>query len=205
MPGIAHEIPVELLRANPGVAAALLVSVGVPVPAGGAAAMAPADLGSALPAELRADAVMLLGEKGSRMAVVAEVQQSRRTDKRRVWPAYLALARAQHDCHAPIQDSWKAGPTRQSPPARSVMSSPTTSKSVAAVRYLYHLPYFRTLMNVDISHSSRAERTSFAAAPHTGMSARSAAVFGSCWTSPGWPIARRQHANSSRMPSGSWK
>jgi hypothetical protein len=32
------------------------------------------------------------------MAVVVEVQRSRHKDKRRVWPAYLALARAQHDC-----------------------------------------------------------------------------------------------------------
>jgi hypothetical protein len=98
MPGIAHEIPVELLRSNPRLAAALLVSMGLNVPAGGAAVMATADLGSALPPELRADAVVLLGGEGSRMAVVIEVQQSRRKDKRRVWPAYLALARAQHDC-----------------------------------------------------------------------------------------------------------
>ena len=40
---------------------------------------------------------------------------------------------------------------------------------------------------------------------HTRTPVRSAAVFGSCRTSPGWPMTRRQHANSSRMPSGSWK
>lgn len=58
MPGISHEGPVELLRRNPRLAAALLAETGVPVPAEGAAVMAAADLSSALPAELRADAVV---------------------------------------------------------------------------------------------------------------------------------------------------
>jgi hypothetical protein len=35
MPGIAHEAPVELLRHNPMLAAALLHGSGVAVPAGG--------------------------------------------------------------------------------------------------------------------------------------------------------------------------
>ncbi len=34
---------------------------------------------------------------------------------------------------------------------------------------------------------------------------RSAAVFGSCRTSPGCPSTRRQQANPSKIPSGSWK
>ena len=98
MPGIAHEGPVELLRHNPRLAAALLADTKVLVPAGGAAVMAAADLSSALPAELRADAVVLLTGRDAKLAVVVEVQLARRRDKHRVWPAYLALARAQHDC-----------------------------------------------------------------------------------------------------------
>ena len=110
MPGIAHEAPIELLRRNPVLAAALLHGSGVPVPAGGTAVMAAGDVSSALPAELRADAVILLGipdtvqdrpsERASRLAVVVESQTSPDANKRRVWPAYLALARAQHDCPA---------------------------------------------------------------------------------------------------------
>jgi hypothetical protein len=73
MPGIAHEAPVELLRHNPMLAAALLHGSGVPVPVGGSAVMAAGHLSSALPAELRADAVVVVGRK---LAVVVEVQRS---------------------------------------------------------------------------------------------------------------------------------
>jgi hypothetical protein len=117
MPGITHEAPIELLRRNPLLAAALVQGSGVPVPTGETALMAAGDLSSALPAELRADAVILLGnpdhgriggaarraqptKPGARLAVVVESQTSRDAGKRRVWPAYLALARAQHDCPA---------------------------------------------------------------------------------------------------------
>jgi hypothetical protein len=105
MPGIAHETPVELLRRSPMLAAALLEGTAVEVPPGVSAVMAAGDLSSALPAELRADAVIVLDGRGSglsrraeRLAVVVEVQMAPDEGKRRVWPAYLTLARAQHDC-----------------------------------------------------------------------------------------------------------
>jgi hypothetical protein len=107
MPGIAHEAPIELLRRNPMLAVALLHDTGVVVPASASAVMAAGDLSSALPSELRADAVIVLGGQGAapggrqgKLAVVVEVQISPDEGKRRVWPAYLALARAQHDCPA---------------------------------------------------------------------------------------------------------
>jgi hypothetical protein len=118
MPGIPHETPLELLRRNPLLAAALLHGTGVQVPASTSAVMAAGDLSSALPAELRADAVIVLGgqfpvrtrpggarggqepEPAGKLAVVVEVQISPDERKRRVWPAYLALARAQHGCPA---------------------------------------------------------------------------------------------------------
>ena len=107
MPGIAHEAPVELLRRNPLLAAALLDATGVDVPATVTAVMAAGDLSSALPAELRADAVILLNGQGfgpggrpGKLVVVVEVQTSPDEGKRRVWPAYLSLARAQHDSPA---------------------------------------------------------------------------------------------------------
>jgi hypothetical protein len=109
MPGIAHEAPVELLRRNPLLAAALLDGTGVEVPVGVRAMMTAGDLSSALPAELRADAVIVLDGRGrgpgrppTKLAVVVEVQTSPDERKRRVWPAYLTLARAQHDCPAAL-------------------------------------------------------------------------------------------------------
>ena len=107
MPGIAHEAPIELLRRNPLLAATLLDGTGVAVPAGVTAAMAAGDLSSALPAELRADAVVVLNGPGGgpggppgKLVVVVEVQTLPDERKRRVWPAYLTLARAQHSCPA---------------------------------------------------------------------------------------------------------
>ena len=107
MPGIVHEAPIELLRRNPMLAVALLHDTEVVVPASASAVMAAGDLSSALPSELRADAVIVLGGRGvvpggreGKLAVVVEVQISPDEGKRRVWPAYLALARAQHDCPA---------------------------------------------------------------------------------------------------------
>jgi hypothetical protein len=51
---------------------------------------------------LRADAVVLLRGMADKLAVVVEVQTSAGDlkGKRRVWPAYLTQARAQHDCPA---------------------------------------------------------------------------------------------------------
>src|SRR5258708_9306763 len=103
MPGVGHEAPVELLRRNALLAAALLHGTGVEVPAGVSAVMAAGDLSSALPAELRADAVIVLDGRGvgpgrqpGKLAVVVEVQISPDEGKRRVWPADLAPARSQH-------------------------------------------------------------------------------------------------------------
>lgn len=73
---------------------------GVAIPEGGLASLAPGEVTASLPVELRADAVVLLHGATGKLAVVAEVQMSAWAikRKRRVWPAYLAQARAQHDC-----------------------------------------------------------------------------------------------------------
>jgi hypothetical protein len=75
---------------------------GVAVPAGGLASLAPGEVTASLPVELRADAVVLLRAAADKLAVVTEVQMSAKElkQKRRVWPAYLTQARAQHDCPA---------------------------------------------------------------------------------------------------------
>jgi hypothetical protein len=103
MPSLLHEAPLELLRRNPSLAGALLTGIpGVAVPEGGLASLAPGEVTASLPVELRADAVVLLRAAADKLAVVAEVQMSAKElkRKRRVWPAYLTQARAQHDCPA---------------------------------------------------------------------------------------------------------
>ena len=103
MPSMLHEAPLELLRRNPKLAVALLAGTpGLDIPKDGTAAMAPGDVTAGLPVELRADAVVLVRGKTGKLAVVAESQLSANgiKAKRRVWPAYLTQARAQHDCPA---------------------------------------------------------------------------------------------------------
>jgi hypothetical protein len=53
MPTIPHEAPLELLRHNPQLAVVLLRGLGIAVPAGATAQMAPSDLSASVPAELR--------------------------------------------------------------------------------------------------------------------------------------------------------
>jgi hypothetical protein len=144
MPGIMHEAPIELLRRNPLLAAALLHGSSVAVPESGTAVMVAGDVSSALPAELRADAIILLDgpkprpdaadagapgpagprDRRPRLAVVVESQMAPDAGKRRVWPAYLALARAQHDCPtvlmvicpSPATGRWARKPIRTGHP-----------------------------------------------------------------------------------------
>jgi hypothetical protein len=103
MPSLLHEAPLELLRHNPRLAGALLSGIpGIAVPEGGTATAAPGEVTASLPVELRTDAVVLLQGADGKLAVVIEVQTSAGglKRKRRVWPAYLTQARAQHDCPA---------------------------------------------------------------------------------------------------------
>lgn len=107
MPSLEHEAPLELLRGDPQLAAVLLEGLGVPVPPGACAQLVPADLTASLPAEMRADAVIVLfaEEAGGgkpvgqgRLAVVTEVQLRYDEQKVFTWPAYVTQARAAHRC-----------------------------------------------------------------------------------------------------------
>ena len=101
MPGIEHEAAVELLRRNPELAAALLASVGVQIPAGATAVMADSNLSVPEPTELRADLVTLHQGTGGKLAIVTEVQTDPPSKKkRRAWPAYVAVAQVEHECDA---------------------------------------------------------------------------------------------------------
>jgi hypothetical protein len=98
MPSIAHEAPLELLRGEPRLAAVLVEALGVPVPSGAEARLVHADLTVPVPAELRADAVVLLEAEAGKLAVITEVQLSWDQGKEFTWPAYLTQVRAAHRC-----------------------------------------------------------------------------------------------------------
>jgi hypothetical protein len=103
VPSIAHEAAVELLRRNPQLAAALLASAGVRVPAGAAAVLADSNLSVPEPTELRADVVTVHQGAAGKIVVVTEVQKDPPDgDKRRAWVAYLALAQVEHKCDAAL-------------------------------------------------------------------------------------------------------
>jgi hypothetical protein len=103
MPSIAHEAAVELLRRNPQLAATLLASAGVQVPAEATAVLADSNLSVPEPTELRADVVTMHEGIDGKLAIVTEVQKdSPDPDKRRAWVAYLALAQVEHKCDAAL-------------------------------------------------------------------------------------------------------
>jgi hypothetical protein len=103
VPSIAHEAAVELLRRNPQLAAALLASVGVRVPAGAGAVLADSNLSVPEPTELRADVVTVHEGAGQKVVIVTEVQKDPPDgDKRRAWVAYLALAQVERKCDAAL-------------------------------------------------------------------------------------------------------
>jgi hypothetical protein len=103
MPGIEHEAAVELLRRNPELTAALLVGTDVAVPAGAVAVVADSNLSLPEPTELRADLVTLHRAMTGKLAVVTEVQKDPPDKKkRRAWPAYVAVARVEHECDAAL-------------------------------------------------------------------------------------------------------
>jgi hypothetical protein len=98
MPSLLHEAPLELLRAEPRLAAVLLEALGVATPPGAAARIVNADVTAALPAEMRTDGVILLEGDRGRLAVITEIQLRWDEDKAFTWPAYLTQVRAAHKC-----------------------------------------------------------------------------------------------------------
>lgn len=101
MPGIEHEAAVELFRRDPELAVTLLASAGVPVSATAVAVVADSNLSVPAPTELRADVVTLHRSPGGKLAIVTEIQKNPPdTSKRRAWPAYVAVAQAEHQCDA---------------------------------------------------------------------------------------------------------
>jgi hypothetical protein len=104
MPSMAHEILVDLFRNRPSPAAELLVEVlGIVLPTYDEARLASVDLTETLPAEYRADVVVLLLLDGVPVRVlVVEVQLAVDPRKRLSWPAYVSVARAIHGIMADL-------------------------------------------------------------------------------------------------------
>ncbi|MGW4841617.1 hypothetical protein [Nocardia brasiliensis] len=101
MPSLRHEAPLELLRHNPLLAAALLAGTGIPLAADTRATITDSNLSTCEPPEYLADAVTLLEGAHGKLAVITESQCAPpKRRKRRAWPAYVAVAQAQHKCDA---------------------------------------------------------------------------------------------------------
>lgn len=103
MPSVAHDGPIELLRNNPMLVVDLLRACGMDIKAQ-KADLVPGDLTSVRTAEFRADGVIKVvlddPDPDARLVVIAESQTTKDDAKKWSWPAYVALARAQHHCDA---------------------------------------------------------------------------------------------------------
>lgn len=104
MPSMAHEVLVDLIKNRPALAAEILGEIlGLALPVHDEARLASVDLTETQPAEYRADAVVVLLQGGLPVRViVVEVQLATDQRKRLSWPAYVAVARAQHGCLADL-------------------------------------------------------------------------------------------------------
>lgn len=92
MPSFEHEAIVLLIRERPELLIELLRRrFGVEVPANAVATTGQEVQRKLVPVEVRADGVIVLEGTSSKMALVVEVQRTVDPDKRKVWPAYVAL------------------------------------------------------------------------------------------------------------------
>ena len=104
MPSLFHEGLVDLFRRRPTLAPELLRdAMHAPLPPFDEVRVGDANLTELVPAELRADLVLLLAsgvDEQPRAVVVVEVQLQADADKQWSWPAYLAGVRARSRCAA---------------------------------------------------------------------------------------------------------
>jgi hypothetical protein len=101
MSSLTHEILVDLFRNRPTMAPELLREVlDRPVPAFREARIESTDLTEIIPANRRADLLVLLVDEQQRpvLGIVVEVQLSEDADKPYVWPVYITHSRARHRC-----------------------------------------------------------------------------------------------------------
>lgn len=100
MAAFEHEFPLDLIRRAPDLAAQLLErAAGGPLPRFDRARCEASEATTTSPAELRADAVVVL-EKDNNAATAIIVENQQRYDKRKryTWPVYVANIRARLEC-----------------------------------------------------------------------------------------------------------
>ena len=121
MPSLTHEALLLLFRNRPELAPELLrEALGLELPLYTEVRVESADLTEVVPAEYRADLVVLLVDGKPVLAIAVEVQLARDDRKRFTWPVYVAGLRARFECPAvvlvvtPARDvaSWAAAPVR---------------------------------------------------------------------------------------------
>ena len=99
MPSLSHEALLLLFRNRPGLAPELLrEALGVELPAYTEIRVESSDLTEVVPAEYRADLVVLLVDGKPVFAIVVEVQLARDDRKLFTWPMYGAGLRARFEC-----------------------------------------------------------------------------------------------------------
>jgi hypothetical protein len=101
MPSMLHEALLTLFRNRPELAPELLRDVlGIELPAYTEARIDSAELTDIVPAEYRADLVILLVDGRPVLGIVVEVQLGKDPRKRFTWPVYAAGLRARLECDA---------------------------------------------------------------------------------------------------------
>ncbi|MEW9533016.1 hypothetical protein [Microbispora sp. NPDC049125] len=101
MPGIDHEMPIDLIHNRPITAVELLRhAAGIEPPAFASARVEAVDCTQLAPVEYRADSVVVLRDAADTplMALIVEVQQRRDAHKRFSWPVYVTVLRARLKC-----------------------------------------------------------------------------------------------------------
>jgi hypothetical protein len=124
MPSFSHEALLLLFRNRPELAPELLrEALGIGLPAYTEVRVESADLTDVVPAEYRADLVVLLVDGKPVFAIAVEVQLARDDRKRFTWPVYVTGLRARFECDAtvlvvtPTMDvaRWAAAPIELGP------------------------------------------------------------------------------------------
>jgi hypothetical protein len=101
VPSLPHEALLLLFRNRPELAPELVRdALGIDLPAYTEVRIESADLSEVVPAEYRADLVVLLVKGEPVFAIVVEVQLARDERKRFTWPVYVAGLRARFECPA---------------------------------------------------------------------------------------------------------
>ncbi len=106
MPSQLHEVLVAMVRESEAMARTIAEwATGEPMPADLQLRTRDQSYSEIQPPEYRADLALELVPKGARkptLMMIFEVQLTRDTDKRRTWPAYQAVLRAQYRCPAMV-------------------------------------------------------------------------------------------------------